>query len=81
MKVEGQLPVDLNVSCQLSLFFEDRYVSLNFVKGVLERDAFEPEVCFHDEPHGWMLSATAGIEALSAMMEKEAEELQRSHCW
>jgi hypothetical protein len=57
VKVEGQLPVDLNVSCQLSLFFEDSYVSLNFVKGVLERDEFEPEVCFHDEPHGWMLSA------------------------
>jgi hypothetical protein len=57
VKVEGQLPVDSNVSCQLSLFFEDSYVSLKFVNGVLERDEFEPEVCFHDEPHGWMLSA------------------------
>jgi 2-polyprenyl-6-methoxyphenol hydroxylase-like FAD-dependent oxidoreductase len=37
VKVEGQLPVDLNVSCQLSLFFDDSYVSLNFVNGVLER--------------------------------------------
>jgi hypothetical protein len=57
VKVEGQLPVDLNVPCQLSLFFEDSYVSLNFVNGVLEHDEFEPEVCFHDEPHSWTLSA------------------------
>jgi hypothetical protein len=55
VKVEGQLPADLIVACQLSLFFEDSYVSLNFVDGVLEHDEFEQElVCFHDEclPHG-----------------------------
>jgi hypothetical protein len=57
VKVEGQLPPDLNVSSQLSLFFEDSYVSLNFVDGVLEHDEFKQEqVCFHDEclPHSWM---------------------------
>jgi hypothetical protein len=56
-KVEGQLPADLNVSCRLSLFFENSYASLNFVDGVLEHDEFEQAlVCFHDEclPHGWM---------------------------
>jgi len=44
---EGQLPADLNVACPLSPFFEDSYLSLNFVDGVLERDEFEQGlVCF-----------------------------------
>ena len=47
MKVEGQLPADLNVACRLSPFFGDSYLSLNFVDGVLERDEFEQGlVCF-----------------------------------
>jgi hypothetical protein len=55
VKVEGQLPPDLK--SQLSLFFQDSYVSLNFVDGVLEHDEFKQEqVCFHDEclPNSWM---------------------------
>jgi hypothetical protein len=59
VKVEGQLLADLNVACQLSLFFDGSYVSLNFVDGVFERDEFKGEPVGFHMPSTWLdVSAT-----------------------